>query len=131
MQAFAQFGSDLDAATQAQLARGERLVEILKQPQYSPMPVQLQVLSIFAVNNGFCDDLDVSDLLAFEKSLHSYVQTHNAELLSAIAEKGKIDEEMDATLRSAIEACLKEFRAGLVATGSQASSGGSAANAHA
>src|SRR5690606_22679608 len=70
-QAFAQFGSDLDAATQAQLARGERLVEILKQPQYQPMPVELQIASIFSANEGYLDQLEVSEVKQFESQLHN------------------------------------------------------------
>ena len=80
-QAFAQFGSDLDAATQAQLARGERLVEILKQGQYKPMPVELQSISIFAVNQGLVDKLPTSQVLAFEAAFHNHLINSHAELL--------------------------------------------------
>ena len=73
LQAFAQFGSDLDASTQKVLKRGERLVEILKQGQYQPLPVGYQVASIFVVTKGFVDDRDIGQLKAWEKGLHEFI----------------------------------------------------------
>lgn len=115
LQAFAQFGSDLDAATQAQLARGERLVEILKQPQYQPMPVELQVVSIFAVNQGHVDDLEITSLLDFEKGLHAYLKSNNKDLLKTIADSGKLEDETSNALNQAIAKYLAEFKAGVAA----------------
>ncbi|NMC64409.1 MAG: F0F1 ATP synthase subunit alpha [SAR324 cluster bacterium] len=110
-QAFAQFGSDLDAATRAQLARGERLVEVLKQPQYQPMPVELQIASIFAVNNGFCDDIEVSEIGAFEKGLHARLKSEHKEVLGKLIEKGGISAEVSEELKAAIHAFAKDFSA--------------------
>ena len=109
MQAFAQFGSDLDAATQAQLARGERLVEILKQGQYKPMPVELQVISILAVNSGAVDNLPVKQILEFEAALHAHLASNHQELLNSIKEKKVIDDETNATLMTTIKSFAKEF----------------------
>src|SRR2546429_402347 len=88
--AFAQFGSDLDKATQAQLHRGVRLVEILKQPQYEPVPVERQVAIIFAGTNGYLDKIAVSDVRAFETELYKYIETRSPGLLDAIAEKKQL-----------------------------------------
>src|SRR6187200_2145223 len=84
LQAFAQFGSDLDKATQAQLARGQRLTEILKQPQYQPMDVEKQVLVIWAATNGYTDDIAIEDVRRFESSLLKFVESSNPGLLAAI-----------------------------------------------
>src|SRR3989475_2723884 len=92
MAAFAQFGSELDKATQAQLARGVRMVELLKQGQYTPMPVADQVISIYAGVNGFLDDVRVEKVLQFEADLLRYVQQNHPELKKEIASIGKIDE---------------------------------------
>jgi len=108
-QAFAQFGSDLDLATRQQLARGERLVELLKQPQYRPMPVELQVISIFAANEGFLDALEVSEIQAFEAQLHQNLAANEASLLSTIREKGALSDEQNGLLRKRIETFTKDF----------------------
>lgn len=108
-QAFAQFGSDLDQATVAQLNRGERLVETLKQPQYQPMPVELQVISIFAVNNGFVDRLPVSQVRAFENGLHSYMKTHATDFLKQLKEKPEINPEIEAKLKEVIGSFATKF----------------------
>lgn len=107
MAAFAQFGSDLDKATQMQLARGERLVEILKQPQYSPLSVAKQVLVIFAANNGFVDDYPVAVLGRYESELCSFLEARHATVLTEISTKKAIDDE----LKSKIIAALDEFKA--------------------
>ncbi|HMA18847.1 MAG TPA: F0F1 ATP synthase subunit alpha, partial [Thermoanaerobaculia bacterium] len=88
--AFAQFGSDLDKTTQAQLARGQRLVEILKQPQFAPMDVELQIVSIYAGTKGFLDSLRVEAVLPFEAGLHDFVRREHSEVLSAIVNTGKL-----------------------------------------
>lgn len=105
--AFAQFGSDLDKATQARLTRGQRQVEMLKQPQYSPLPVALQVVSIVAVSNGYCDDLPVEQVLPFEKELHTYFKANHADLLAKL-ENGKW-KELEAQTKAAIETFKKGF----------------------
>jgi len=104
--AFAQFGSDLDKATQAQLARGQRLVEILKQPQYQPMDVELQIVSIFAGTRGFLDALKVESLLPFEAGLHQFVKSEHPEVLSAIVSTGKLEKATE----EALSAAISEFR---------------------
>jgi F-type H+-transporting ATPase subunit alpha len=107
--AFAQFGSDLDKATQAQLARGRRLVEILKQPQFQPMPVELQIVSIFAGTRGFLDSLRVESVLPFEAALHEFMKREQADVLSAIVNTGKLEKMTDEALTSAIGAFKDRF----------------------
>jgi F-type H+/Na+-transporting ATPase subunit alpha len=103
LQAFAQFGSDLDRATQAQLARGQRLTEILKQPQYQPMDVEKQVLVIWAATNGYVDDIPVEDVRRFESSLLKFVENSHPGLLAAIAEKKSLTDEIKADLKQVLE----------------------------
>ncbi|OFZ20133.1 MAG: F0F1 ATP synthase subunit alpha [Bdellovibrionales bacterium GWB1_55_8] len=103
--AFAQFGSDLDAATQRQLARGQRLVEILKQGQYVPMEVEKQVLVIFAGINGYLDNYPVDKIGAYEKQLFEFMSRKHPEVLKDIREQGKIED----ALKAKIGAALKEF----------------------
>ena len=102
LQAFAQFGSDLDKATQSQLARGERLTEILKQPQYQPMAVEKQVLVIWAATNGYIDDVAIEDVRQFETELLQFVENSHPGLLQAIREKKALTEEITADLKQAI-----------------------------
>jgi F-type H+-transporting ATPase subunit alpha len=109
--AFAQFGSDLDKATQAQLNRGKRLVEILKQDQYQPLPFSKQIMIIFAGTNGYLDDLEVEQVRAFSEELNKYVESMNPKLLDAIMQKKTIDDAMKAD----IEKMLKEFKQRFVA----------------
>jgi F-type H+/Na+-transporting ATPase subunit alpha len=103
LQAFAQFGSDLDKATQAQLARGQRLTEILKQPQYQPMDVEKQVLVIWAATNGFTDDVAIEDVRRFEASLLKFVENSHPGLLADIAEKKSLTDEIKAGLKQVLE----------------------------
>jgi F-type H+/Na+-transporting ATPase subunit alpha len=103
--AFAQFGSDLDKATLNQLNRGKRLVEVLKQPQYQPLAVERQVAIIYAATNGFTDDVPVAHVRAYETELYRFLETRRPEVLSTLADKKAIDEE----LKSALNAALKEF----------------------
>jgi F-type H+/Na+-transporting ATPase subunit alpha len=103
--AFAQFGSDLDPATQKQLARGQRLTEILKQGQYSPMPVEKQVLIVFAGTNGFLDKHPVDKLGEYEKQLGDFIEKKHPQILKEIVSAGKIEEALKAKLQEA----LKEF----------------------
>ena len=107
--AFAQFGSDLDKATQAQLARGERLTEILKQDQYEPLAVEKQILVIYAAIRGYTDDIEVSDLAEFEESLYPFFATRYSSLLQGLTEKGTIDDETEEQLNSALEEFKERF----------------------
>jgi F-type H+-transporting ATPase subunit alpha len=107
--AFAQFGSDLDKATQAQLARGERLTEILKQGQYVPLPIAKQVAIIYAGTKGFLDDMEVADLGDFEKELFRFLDTSKPELLKNITEKKILDDELTAALEGAINEAKQKF----------------------
>jgi F-type H+/Na+-transporting ATPase subunit alpha len=109
--AFAQFGSDLDKSTQAQLTRGARLVEILKQPQYEPLPVEKQVAIIFAGTNGYLDNIAVGDIRAFESELYAYLDSRSPELLRGVAEKKQLDDQLKASLNTAIKTFATEFGA--------------------
>ena len=109
--AFAQFGSDLDKATQAQLSRGERLTEILKQDQYAPLTVAKQIAIVFAGTQGQLDDMDVSSLQDFEQALFSFLETSKPELLTNIAEKKILDDELTAELEAAITEAKESFLA--------------------
>src|SRR5205807_1903775 len=100
MAAFAQFGSELDKATQAQLARGVRMVELLKQEQYRPMSVEHQVISIFAGTNGYLDDVPVPKVRLFEEELLDYVVREQPDLQREIVSKGKLDDELTNKLRT-------------------------------
>lgn len=107
--AFAQFGSDLDKITLATLSRGERMVEILKQGQYSPMAVEDQVVVIYAAGNGYCDDIDVRRLLDFEKGLLNYLKSTKGELLQIIRDEKKLSDETIELLKNAINDFKRSF----------------------
>src|SRR4029453_7801070 len=109
--AFAQFGSDLDKTTQAQLNRGRRLVEILKQNQFVPMDVALQVSPVFAGTKGFLDDLRVEAVLPFETSLHEYLKDQKSALLGEIRAAGKLTKEIKPALESALKGFAQHFGA--------------------
>jgi F-type H+/Na+-transporting ATPase subunit alpha len=104
--AFAQFGSDLDKQTQAQLNRGRRLVEILKQPQYAPMRVGLQVFSVFAGTQGFLDNLKVEAIRTFEAALHQYLLDNKVDLLERVEKAPKFDDD----LKKDMVAALTDFK---------------------
>lgn len=108
--AFSQFGSDLDKATAAALTRGERMTELLKQNQYSPMNVFDQVISIFAGSNGFLDDLPLEKVLDFEKQLLQDIHTNHADIYDTLAKEKKISDETKAALKDAI----KKFKEGFI-----------------
>jgi len=116
MQAFAQFGSDLDETTQAQLARGARLVEILKQEQYKPMPATKQVVSILAVNQGHCDKLDIEQIRPFEDALQEHLEANHKELLGELEQKKALDEDLEARFSTIFARFVKEFEAGVKAS---------------
>jgi F-type H+-transporting ATPase subunit alpha len=103
--AFAMFASDLDKATQSMLARGQRMMEILKQKQYAPLPVEKQIAILFAATNGYLDPYPVADARRYEEELYTFLETRHPELLKAIAEKKDIKGELTDTLN----AVLKEF----------------------
>ncbi len=109
--AFAQFGSDLDKSTQAQLTRGARLVEILKQPQYAPLPVERQVAIIYAGTNGYLDTIAVGDIHAFETELYAFLEARAPEVLRGIAEKKQLDDQIKAALNAAVKKFATEFAA--------------------
>src|SRR6266436_6041218 len=107
--AFAQFGSDLDKATQSQLARGQRMVELLKQGQYAPLTVEKQVAIIFAGSQGLLDDLPVDQVRPFEEFLYPYLERKNAQLLPEIANKKELTDEFREALTKALTAAKSEF----------------------
>jgi len=101
--AFAQFASDLDEATRKQLERGRMVTELMKQPQYQPLPVWEQALTLFAVNNGYFDDIDVKKGLDAEKALREFVRTKYAALVTKIAESNNLDADAEKALHDAIK----------------------------
>ena len=105
---FAQFGSDLDKATKAQLERGHRIMEILKQPQYNPFTVEKQVVSFYTVINGHLDDIEVSKVRRFEKELLEYLKA-NTDILIQIADKKALDKDLEASLKESIANFKKSF----------------------
>jgi len=105
---FAQFGSDLDKATKAQLERGHRIMEVLKQPQYSPYPVEEQVVSFYTVINGFLDDIAIADVRRFEKELITEMR-NTTTILDEIVEKKSLDKDLEAKMVEAIVAFKKNF----------------------
>jgi F-type H+-transporting ATPase subunit alpha len=109
--AFAQFGSDLDKSTQAQLTRGARLVEVLKQPQYEPLAVERQVAIIYAGTNGFLDAIPVDEVRAFETELYRYIETRHPQVFAGIAEKKELDDRLKADLHAAVTAFATDFAA--------------------
>ncbi len=109
--AFAQFGSDLDPLTQKQLNRGQRLTELLKQPQFQPLTWQQQVLVLFAGTQGYLDDLKVAEIRAFEDGMYRYFESAHAALMDEMTKKRSLDDE----LRNQLHAAIKEYKAGFAA----------------
>jgi F-type H+-transporting ATPase subunit alpha len=109
MAAFAQFGSDLDAATQRLLNRGARLTELLKQAQFSPLKVEEQVVVIYAGVNGYLDKLPVSDVGRFEEEFLRNVRTSHADILDAIRSEKAVSDATEGKLKAAVEAFAKAF----------------------
>ena len=107
--AFAQFGSDLDKATQNQLNRGKRLVEILKQDQYQPLPFSKQILIIYAGTNGYLDDLEVEQIRSFEAELYKYVDSMNPQLLDSIMQKKNLDDALKADIKKTLDEFKQRF----------------------
>ena len=113
MAAFAQFGSDLDKDTKAILDRGARMTELLKQPQYQPMPTEEQVASIYAASRGFLDDIEVKDVLPFEAGMLEMLRNEKSDILADIRDRKKLDDDLEARLTAAI----KEFKVSFKARG--------------
>jgi F-type H+-transporting ATPase subunit alpha len=111
MAAFAQFGSDLDQATQRQLNRGARLVELLKQGQYEPLPVERQILIIYAGTNGFVDDLPLTALKKYEQDLYSFIESKQPDIFADILKKRELDGDLRAKMSKALEAFKGSFKA--------------------
>ena len=109
--AFAQFGSDLDKATQDQLNRGRRLVEVLKQPQYEPLAVERQVLIIFAGTNGFLDGVAESDVAAYQRELYEFMEVRHREVLERLTVQKKLDDQLRRDVTAAIKAFTEQFTA--------------------
>ena len=107
--AFAQFASDLDAATRKQLDRGARVTELLKQAQYQPLSISLMGATLFAVNKGYMDDVEVKKILAFEAGLHQFLKTSHSALLAKIEQTKALDKDAEAELQSAVVAFKKTF----------------------
>lgn len=108
--AFSQFGSELDADTKEKLAQGERIKEVLKQPQYKPMPVQYQVIIIYVVTNKYLLDIPVEDITRFETEFFEFLDTKYPEVPNAIAQNKEINDETDAKLKKAIEEFKAQFK---------------------
>jgi len=107
--AFAQFASDLDESTRKQLDRGARVTELLKQPQYAPLPISLMAASLFAANKGFFDDIPVKQVLPFEAGLHTYLKTKQADLLAKIESSKQLDKDGEAAMSAAVADFKKSF----------------------
>jgi F-type H+-transporting ATPase subunit alpha len=112
LEAFAAFGSDLDKASKAQLERGARLVELLKQPQYSPFPVEQQVASIWAGTSGHLDDVPVSDIRRFEREFLDFLGRSHQGVYDAILQTGKLGDDVVGELESAIGEFKRQFTTG-------------------
>ena len=113
LERFAQFGSDLDAATQAKLARGRRTVEVLKQPLHKPMPVQHQVIVLYALTHGYIDDIAVEDIQRFQDELIAYVDANANDLFKVIIDTKQLPEE------SAMNAAIEAFKAGFAGSAAE------------
>jgi len=109
MEAFAQFASDLDASTQQLLARGQRLTQLLKQPQYSPLTVEEQVIVIFAGTKGYLDKIEVNQVDAYESRLIQDIRANAGEILDTLGETKKIDDDLEAKMHKYLEAFTNGF----------------------
>ena len=109
MAAFAQFASDMDASTQQLLARGSRLVELLKQPQYRPLPMEEQVISIYAGVNGFLDKVSIENISKFENDLMVLIKSSHKDILKSIRDEKALTDSTEEKLKKAIEVFLKTF----------------------
>ncbi|MCK4467066.1 MAG: F0F1 ATP synthase subunit alpha, partial [Desulfobacterales bacterium] len=110
LEAFAAFGSDLDKATQAQLTRGARLVELLKQPQYQPLPMEKQVSILYAGTRGFLDKYPLDVLAKYEAGLYTFIEERHPQIFTELAEKKEISDDLDKTMAEALKAYDEEFK---------------------
>ncbi len=110
MLTFSQFGSDLDASTKKIISHGSKLTELLKQPQYQPMTMSEQVLSMFAMKEGYFDTIEVEEVRLFEKSMQQFMKEHHADLISTLEEKKDIDDEMKSALKTAMQEALEHYK---------------------
>ena len=108
--AFAQFGSDLDAKTQAQLERGKRIVEVFKQPQYNPIPVEVQAAILWTVQNGFMDDVAVDKIKDFQAKLTEYLTSRKMDLMTRIAKEKELSDALTADLKAAVTEFKQTYR---------------------
>ena len=111
METFAQFASDLDAATQRQLARGQRTVEILKQPQYRPVPVEHQIVAIYAVTNDYLDDVELSKVREWEQGFLEFVESRFNDVFAGLRQEGKLTDDIEGRLKEAIGEYAAAFEA--------------------
>ncbi len=109
MAAFAQFASDLDPATQKLLARGARLTEVLKQPQFSPLPVEEEVVALYCGTNGYLDGIDIGDVTRYEAGMMRDLRANHADVLEAIRVEKQISDATEAKLKAALDAFTKAF----------------------
>jgi len=123
LEAFAQFGSELDKASQQQLARGARVVEVLKQPQYDPQPVEREVVQVYAVTGGYMDDYPPADAKRFASEFCEYLEARHPDVFSTIRSTGDLPEEQEATLKAALEAFVESFEATQAGPGSESGLG--------
>jgi F-type H+/Na+-transporting ATPase subunit alpha len=122
LEAFAQFGSELDKASQQQLARGARVVEVLKQPQYEPLPVEREVVMIWTATGGYLDPFPVEDARRFVEEFTTFLDSRT-DVLGAIKETGDMSDETEATLKESVEAFAQSFQTSEAAAGSEAGRG--------
>ena len=111
LEAFAQFGSDLDKATQNQLNRGRRLVELLKQSQYEPLSVEHQVLILFAGARGYLDSVAVTDMADYEKQLFEFIEVRHAGIMQTLNEQKKMDDQLETDIANAVKEFTEQFTA--------------------
>ncbi len=123
LEAFAQFGSELDKASQQQLARGARVVEVLKQPQYEPLPVEREVVMIWTATGGYLDPFPVEDARRFVEEFTSSSTRATTDVLGTIKETGDMSDETEATLKESVEAFAQSFQTSEAAAGSEAGRG--------
>jgi F-type H+-transporting ATPase subunit alpha len=123
LEAFAQFGSELDKASQLQLSRGARVVEVLKQPQYDPQPVEREVVQVYAVTGGYMDDYPVEDAKRFAVEFCEYLDARHPEIFSTIRSTGDLSDEHEATLKDALAAFGEVFQPTVAGPGSEAGLG--------
>ncbi len=123
LEAFAQFGSELDKASQQQLARGARVVEVLKQPQYDPQPVEREVVQVYAVTSGSMDTFPASDAKRFASEFCEYLEARHPEVFSEIRDAGDLSDEHEATLKAALESFAEDFQPTEAGAGSEAGLG--------